>query len=133
MHQMSLESEKNMLRSGLNSKEAYSLETKFKGIGLIHWMTGALIRDDGIFYGYQTTKPEPELVSISFGDRGLGGDRYFTGEEKYMGVKKIAHDRYTPMGVVMYSSTLKPGIQKLWSSDGSRKDECDFRRGYVSG
>jgi hypothetical protein len=82
-------------------------QTKFNRDWTYSLKDGALIRDGRILYLYPTI-PEPDQVSLSLGDRGLSGYRYFTGEVQGTGYHRIAHDKYTPMGVVMYRIPLEP-------------------------
>ena len=82
-------------------------QTKFNRDWTYSLENGALIRDGRILYLYPNS-PEPDQVSLSLGERGLSGYRYFTGEVQGAGVSKLVSDRYTPMGVVMYKTSLKP-------------------------
>jgi len=94
-------------RFDLIPKQYTEGQTKFNKDWTYSLENGALIRDGRILYLYPTT-PEPNQVSLSLGERGLSGYRYLTGEVQGAGIHKISHDRYTPMGVVMYRTPLKP-------------------------
>jgi hypothetical protein len=82
-------------------------QTKFNRDWTYSQENGALIRDGRILYLYPTS-PEPDQVSLSLGDRGLSGYRYFTGEVQGAGSHRISHDKYTPMGVALYRIPLNP-------------------------
>ncbi len=70
--------------------------------------THALVRDGHLLYVYPT-RPEPWQESLSLGDNGLRMYRFFTGEVEGTRDPQYVLDPHTPMGVVTYRVSLKPG------------------------
>jgi hypothetical protein len=95
-------------RFDLMPKQYTDGQTKFNPDWKYAWGKDSLIRDQRVLYFFPTV-PEPYQISLSLGDTGLRMVKYFTAEIEGDPNPKYVLQPGTPMGVVMYRVSLKPG------------------------
>jgi hypothetical protein len=95
-------------------------QTKFNPDWKYTWGEDSVVRDQRVLYFFPVA-PKPYQTSLSLGDTGLRMVKYFTGEIEGDPNPKYVLQPGTPMGVVMYRVSLKPG----------EKQELKFRMPIV--
>jgi hypothetical protein len=95
-------------RFELMPKQYIEGQTKFNPDWKYAWGTDSLVRDQRLLYLFPAT-PKYDQRSLSLGDTGLRMVKYFTGEIEGNPDPKYTLRPLTPMGVVMYRVSLKPG------------------------
>jgi len=86
-------------------------QTAFNPDWKYSFASNALVRDGRMLYLFPTSL-RPYHVSLSLGDSGLRMVRYLSGEIEGNPHPNYALDPHTPMGVVTYRASLKPGASK---------------------
>ena len=112
-------------RFDLMPKQYTEGQTKFNPDWKYGWGTDSLVRDQRVLYFFPTA-PRFYQRSLSLGDTGLRMVKYFTGEIEGNPDPKYALRPLTPMGVVTYRISLKPGERSRISYSKCRSSR--FRR-----
>jgi len=94
-------------RMDLIPKELVAGQTSHKPSWVYSFTKRGVVRDGRLLYLFPT-EPQPHLAALSQSDYGLRTLRYLSGEVQERSLRQH-HTPQTPMGLVMYRVSLKPG------------------------